>query len=108
MATSKYFNTDWTRVPDEGGSLKVTLSDGVGQGNGGTSLPCKVVWLQTDGTDVMVNIGAAVDSTYVGIQVPWVDVTNHVWNVLEIPIDDVSKLYFKGTSGKIINILYRL
>jgi hypothetical protein len=108
MAVSKYKNTDYTRVPDEGGSVRVTIASNVGQGNGGTSLPCKEVWLLTDGTDVRVNIGSAC-TAITGLPVPPFIASTVYADALRIPIDDVSKLYFYGgTNAKVVDILYRL
>ena len=77
----------------------------VGQGNGGTSLPCKKVWLITDGTDVRVNIGAAA-SAVLGLPVTFFSSTVTT-TPMELEIDDVAKLYFYGTNAKVIDILYR-
>lgn len=108
MATKNpYRNGSLDLVPAEGGAVRVTIASNVGQGNGGTSLPCKKVWMITNGTDVRVNIGTAASGT-VGLPVPWVDATNHVSSsALEIEIDDVAKLYFYGTDDKVVDILYR-
>jgi len=107
MAFTQYYGGLLDRVPGEGGAVRVTIASNVGQGNGGTSLPCKKVWIITNGTDVRVNIGVAASSV-LGLPVPWVDATNHVAPAaLEIEIDDVSKLYFYGTDAKVVDILYR-
>jgi len=104
---SKYANTSLNKVPSQGGSVRVTIASNAGQGNDGTSLPCKKVWLNSDGTDVRVNIGSACTAT-TGLQVPQVDQANDVWDVLILEIDDISSLYFYGaTNGKIVDILYR-
>lgn len=108
---SKYANTKLGLVPSEGGAVRVTLADSVGQGNGGTSLPCKRVFIITDGTDVRVNVNSAATAT-LGIPVPWAlhdtttDETYSQWGCLELPIDDVSDLYFHGTTGKVVDILW--
>lgn len=108
MAKTKFAGTSGHLVPSEGGSVRVTIASNAGQGNGGTSLPCKKVWLNSDAVDVRVTIGTAC-TVSTGIQVPQVDQANDVWDALEIDIDDVSKLYFYGaTNGKIVDILYRL
>lgn len=109
MAT-KFTGTRSDVVPDAslGGSVRVTISNNVGQGNGGTSLPCKKVWLNSDGVDVRVNFGEAPTAT-TGIQVPQVDQANDVWDVLELDCDDVAELYFYGdTDTKVVDILYRV
>jgi len=114
MAKTKFANTRLDVVPSEGGAVRVTIASNVGQGNDGTSLPCKKAWLISNGTDVRVNIGSAASAT-VGIPVAWAlhdtttDETFSNYSVLELDIDDVSKLYFYGgTNGKVIDILYRL
>ena len=113
MANTKYYNTGTGLVPGEGGAVRVTVASNLGQGNGGTSLPCKKVWLITDGTDVRVNISTAASAT-LGIPVPWALHSTTAtqayssWGVLELEIDDVAKLYFYGgTDGKVVDILWR-
>lgn len=107
MAT-KFFNTLLNRVPCEGGSVRMTISSNVAQGNGGTSLPCKRVWIISDANDVRVNIGSTCTAT-TGIPVPMFDTTNGEYLPLPIEIDDVSSLYFYGaTDAKVVDCLYRL
>lgn len=85
----------------EGGCVKVGLTTGTGQGNGGVSLSCKSCMVKpapANTADVTVNIGAAAD----GDDIPLDD----AWN--PIPIDDVSSLYFYSTDqDAIVYILYR-
>jgi len=87
-----------------GGSVRVTIAATVGQGNGGTSLPCRMCWVSLPATNtgpVRVNIDAAASAT-AGIEVP------EASSPFEVPIDDVAKLYFySATNGDIIDILYR-
>jgi hypothetical protein len=108
VTNTQYFNTSLGIVPGEGGSVRVTIASNAGQGNDGTSQPCKKVWLISDNNDVRVTIGEDCTAT-TGIPVPWWDATNHVSPApLEIEIDDVSKLYFYGaTDAKVVDILYR-
>lgn len=114
-----YYNTDTTLVPKDLGIVNVTIASNVGQGNGGTSLPCKRVYLQgalTNASYVMMNIGTAATSV-VGIALPSGAGTNAINAVLStvtiappfpLEVDDVSRLYFwSGTDGDIVNILYR-
>lgn len=97
--TTKYTNSDTTRSTGDGGSVRMTISSNVAQGNGGTSLPCKKVYLVASTGTVRVTINTACTAT-TGIPLPWLDATNHVSPVpLEIPIDDVAKLYFYGSGG---------
>jgi len=105
---SKFHNTSLNRVPNSGGANQVTIPVGTtirgGTGTGGaTSVPCKAAWLQLlSGTGVRVNIGAAASAT-AGITVPAVALGIPLF----IPIDDLNKLYFIGTSGDKVDILYR-
>jgi len=100
-------------VSDAGGSVRVTIASNVGQGNGGTSLPCRKVFItQPLGNTgiVRVNVGAAASAT-VGIEVPKGATTaangTSQPGPLELNISDVSKLYFySGTDDDVVDILY--
>ncbi len=104
---SKYKNTRLDIVPGQGGSVRVTIDDNVGQGNDGDSLPCKKCWIIADSSNtgnVRVTIGTDCTAT-TGIPVPEFG-TNHF--ILEIEIDDVSSLYFyDSVDDDIVDILYR-
>lgn len=106
-------------VPAELASAKVTISSNVGRGNGGTSLPCKKVWMQaalTNASYVLMNVAAAATSV-LGITLPGSLAGTTITAVLsvaivpppmEMEIDDVSKLYFwGGTDGDVVNMIYR-
>ena len=90
-----------------GGAVRVTCVANVGQGNGGTSLPCKMCWISAPTANTAptkVNIGAAASST-LGITI----CEDDVGQPLMIPIDDVSKLYFySGGATDTIDIMYAL
>lgn len=113
---TKFANTETNRVCDSGGAVRVTLSSGTGQGNGGTSLPCKGCFVQAaDGnTDVVrVNIDTdASDTLGIDLGRPHInDGTNEYGSgacqPLFIPIDNVSKLYFySGDADAIVDIVY--
>ena len=63
---SKYDNHAVDRCARTGGAVRVTLSSNVGQGNGGTSLPCRGCWVQAviANTDVIrMNIGTDASAT---------------------------------------------
>lgn len=116
---SATFNTDVSLVPKDAGVVNVSIVSAVGQGNGGTSLPCKRVYVQgalSNAGYVMMNVNAAATSV-VGICLPGgigggTPITTVISAAtlpppLELEIDDVNKLYFSGTTGDIVNILYR-
>lgn len=108
---SKYANTSTGRVSTSGGSVRVTLSSGVGQGNRGISIPCRgcfVTAVSTNTAGVKMNIGAAATNT-LGIDLARnyvYDGTNEAsatsTNPLYVPIDDVSKLYFYSVDDNAI------
>lgn len=109
---SKFYNTSLDKVPNSGGSNRVSIPadpfkirGGTGTG-GATSVPCKECWIEAANGDssIRVNIGSA-PSTTTGIHVPeqGTDYRN-----LHIPIDDLNKLYFIGAaSTDRVDILYR-
>jgi len=45
---SKFYNSSLDRTPNTGGSVRMTIDATLAQGNDGTSLPCKRVWLVAD------------------------------------------------------------
>ena len=114
---SKYDDKSAVHLARTGGSVRVTLSSNDGQGNGGTSLPCKGCWVQAvdANTDVVrMNIGAAAtDSLGVDLARAHTNLIADSYGVataqpLWVPISDVSQLYFHsaGDSNAIIDILY--
>lgn len=115
--TTRYSNTPVDRAMGDGGAVRVTLASNVGQGNGGTSLPCRIAYVQgmcSNTSYVHMNIGAAATSV-LGVCVPQGPTTTISATVSEapnagpmpLPIDDVSKLYFWGaTDGDAVDILY--
>jgi len=119
-AGNDYTNTSVDLVPKDGGAVAVTIASSVGQGNGGTSIPCKKVYVQgaiSNASYTMMNINAAATSV-LGIGLPngggmGTSITVFVSTQITPPpmsleIDDVNKLYFwNKTDGDIVNILYR-
>jgi hypothetical protein len=113
---NKYSNTRANTIASSGGAVRVTLSSNVGQGNGGTALPCKGCFVQAldSNTDVVrMNIDiAASDILGIDLGRPHIsDGTNEYGSgaaqPLFVPIDDVSKLYFySGHGTAVIDILY--
>lgn len=113
---NKYANTRGSTIADGGGSVRVTCSTNVGQGNGGTALPCKGCWVQPaiGNTEVVkMNIEAAAsDILGVDLQRPHInDGTNEYGAAaaqpLWVPINDVDKLYFYSVDANaIIDITY--
>ncbi len=101
------------RICRTGGSVKVTLSSGVGQGNGGTSLPCKGCWVQSAiaNTEVIkFNLGVAA-STDLGVELARQYVSGTTAGAaaqpLWIPISDVAELYFySADTDAIVDITY--
>lgn len=110
---SKFGGTSLNRVPNAGGSNRVTLT-GVTDKRGGSgalgagSIPCKEVWVSALSGDstVKVTIGETC-TNLTGIKVPEQAKANEHAMYLRIPIDDLNKLYFFGIAGDIIDILYR-
>jgi len=105
---SKFYNSSLDRTPNTGGSVRMTIVGTTAQGNDGTSLPCKRVWLVADNKEVRVNIGSECAAT-TGMQLPYIkdgDVYKGVPLMLEI--DDVSSLHFYCASDdRTIDCLYR-
>jgi hypothetical protein len=99
---------DVMKVPVTGGSVRVAIASNVGQGNGGTSLLCKRVWLIANNPDIRVNLYSACTAT-TGIPVPQFNAANNGnERPLCLEVNDVANLYFYGaTDAKVVDILYR-
>jgi hypothetical protein len=105
--TTKYDNKQWKRCARTGGvTLALMAATGKGQGNGGTALPCRGCWVMNrvgNGT-MKMSIGAEANAVF-GVELATADLgAQPLW----IPISDVSQLYFYGTAGKIVDIIYLL
>ncbi len=104
------------RIRMGGGSVRVSLSSNVGQGNGGTSKSCAGCWVQPvlANTDVVkMNIGAAASASLgVDLARPHINDGTDEYGAaaaqpLWVPIDDVSKLYFySGQADAVVDITY--
>jgi hypothetical protein len=112
---SKYAGTSDNRIRGGGGSVRVTCSSNVGQGNGGTSLACSGCWVSPAiaNTDVVkMNIDLAASATLgIDLQRQFVSGTTAAGASapLWVPIDDVASLYFySADANAIIDITYLL
>ena len=116
---SIYGGSSLAATPSNGGAVAVTIASKVGQGNDGTSIPCRRVMVQgavSNASYTMLNINAAATSVLglavpnggvVGTTITAVISTAPFPPALELKLDDVSKLYFwNATDGDIVNILY--
>jgi hypothetical protein len=111
---SKFIGTRLDIVPSSGGSNRVTIPaspfqirGGTGTG-GATSVPCKKAILScpSGSSSVKVRIDTACTAT-TGIKVPEQGLANENAMYLELPIDDLNRLYFIGEAeNDIIDILY--
>lgn len=99
---SIYKNANAGLIRSGGGSVRVTMSSNVGQGNDGTPLPCIGCWISCPSTNTAptkFNIDAAASAT-LGVEIPEQE---PVW----IPIDDVASLYFyTGGATDVVDITY--
>ena len=113
---TKYANAQIDRISASGGAVRVTCSGGLGQGNGGTSLPCKGCYVQPAiaNTEVVkMNIDLAAGAALgVDLARPHINDGTDEYGAAAahpffVPIDDVSKLYFySADANAIIDILY--
>lgn len=101
MASTHYHGALY-RIRHTGGAVRVTMASNVGQGNGGTSLPCAGCYISAPSENTAPtrwNIGAAASAT-AGCEIS--EQTS-----VYIPIDDVSQLYFyTGGASDIVDIVY--
>ena len=106
-----YSNADAQRIRGSGGAVRVTLATNVGQGNGGTSLPCLGCYVQAavDNTKVVsmnIDVAASADlGLELGKQIDGNSVA--ACQPLWVPIDDVASLYFySADADAVVDILY--
>lgn len=106
------------RICRTGGAVRVSLSSGVGQGNGGTSLACAGCYVQAVAANtavVRMNIGTDASATAgVDLARPYVydgtdEASAATAQPLYVRISDVSQLYFYSTDVDAkVDILYLL
>jgi hypothetical protein len=109
MSNTLYANTDSHLVASGGGLLTVAVgAAATEQANSGTSLPCKVVYVNGLGTKAIncaINVSTNVSTA---VMIPSRTAVSDVdGRCLEIPIDDVSKLWFYSSAAASVNITYR-
>ena len=107
---SKFYNSDLSRVPKAGGSVRLTIgTDGetANEAFQTASTPCKKVWISADRKEIRVNISTACTAT-IGMACPIRDGSSYSGELLVLEIDDINKLFFYGsTAGRTVDILYR-
>lgn len=101
---SKYYNTSVDKVPNTGGSVRLTIGTTGGVANLAhqtTSTPCKRVWIMPSANTVRVTIGTTCSNT-TGIALASTTIP------VRLEIDDINELYFYGSGGsETVDILYR-
>jgi hypothetical protein len=110
MADSLYANAVSAKVSTGGGVVQTTcvaVSTGA-QCNGGTSIPCRTVMLNVKAGGNAAGVTCALNPSTVaaislGVYIPAASTGGY----LEIPIDNVNKLWFAGTAGDLVNLTYR-
>lgn len=106
---SEFSNTPGDRVSRSGGAVQVALSSNEGQGNGGTSLPCRVCFVSSvPGNTKYVTVKVVTSTTIsVGCVLPCGATDSVISPPLELKIDDVSKLFFYSEDADaLVNITY--
>jgi len=111
---SKFVGMKLDIVPSFGGSNRVTIPadpyqirGGTGTG-GATSVPCRMckIIAASGSSNIRVRIDSACTSS-TGIPVPEFVLANGIGGYLEIPIDDLNRLYFIGEAeNDVVDILY--
>lgn len=99
--STKYDNTDWTRLARTGGAVVITLAldtDGIIRGTYPVSLPCRGCWVavrDTNTDDVYMSTAPGA----IPELCPYMSYPNLGAQPLWIPISDVSQLSFCGAAG---------
>jgi hypothetical protein len=111
MSNTQYANTDSHLVSSDGGAVTLTVAAGAtSQMNSGTSIPCKVVYLNGLSTSrVHCAINTSTNVSY-GIQVPVGSdaAAGGTCGHLELAVDDVSKIWVFASLAASIHLTYRL
>lgn len=107
---SKFYNSNVDRVPNAGGSVRLTIGTDGATANEAfqtASTPCKKVWISGDRKEMRVTIGINCTAT-TGIALPIRSGSSYSGELLVLEIDDINKLYFYGSvDGRTVDILYR-
>ena len=74
----------------------------------GENLVCKDVLLTTDGTDVQLTIVDSIDDDTDGDTQGWLMPDLDATGAIPLKVDNVGRLRFYGTAGKIVYILARV
>ena len=102
---SKFYNSNVNRVPNSGGSVRLTIASNVA--NQTTSTPCKKVWISASKKDMRVTIGTTCTAD-TGMALPIRDSSSYSGELLVLEIDDINKLHFYGkVDDETVDILYR-
>jgi len=110
MSNTLYANTDSHQVATGGGGLQLTVAaGGTSQFNSGTAVPCKVVYMSGISTGrVHWSINASTNVSLGGFVPVGSDaVAAGTVGHLELPIDDVSKIWIFASLAASVNITYR-
>ncbi len=111
---SKFSGRRLNIVPSFGGSNRITIPATPFQIRGGTStggatsVPCRrcKIIAASGSTNIRVRIDTACTAT-TGIPVPEHKLANGIKEYLDLPIDDLNRLYFVGdTQNDVVDILY--
>ncbi|KKN17993.1 hypothetical protein LCGC14_0960190 [marine sediment metagenome] len=115
MSSETRYSGSVLRIRSYGGSVRVTCSSNVGQGNAGVSLPCCGCWVSPaiGNTEVVkMNIDVAASAILgIDLQRQYISGTSAggAAQPLFVPIDDLSKLYFYSVDANaIIDLTYLL
>lgn len=106
---SGFKNTLLTNTPTTGGVVGVTLSTVAQQANAGAELPCRECFITANAGAISCHVAINTSvNVSLGCIVPCASVAGGLQPIpLRLPIDDVAKLWFFGTSGSIVNITFR-